>query len=92
MQPSSCPRNPLPPVITERAPLCTQLCYGAGHGEGAELLHRTADHITGLDCGPLRDVELGGGEALMEGPELAHEKRNITQHLAPDPAPEVVSL
>ena len=28
----------------------------------------------------------------MEGPELAHEKRNITQHLAPYPAPEVVNL
>lgn len=37
-------------------------------------------------------MELGGGEVLMEGPELAHEKRNITQHLAPDPAPEVVNL
>lgn len=41
------------------------------------VLHRTADHITGLDCGPLRDVELGGG-GPDGGPELAHEKRNIT--------------
>lgn len=59
----------------------------------AELLDGTADYVTGQDYGPLRAVELGGGgEVLMEGPELAHEKRSITQPLAPDPAPEVVNL
>lgn len=85
------PRKPLPPVITERegSPLYSAV-LGSRTRRGCRALTRNSRLY---NWARLRAVELGGGgEVLMEGPELAHEKRNITQPLAPDPAPEVVNL